>query len=348
LSDSSDKLTVILDKDAVQELADKLTLNNEIQINIDHRRATDEEKTSKARQDRFLIGYDVYIVNIKIGDYQVTTLKNPMRFLFDVTKLTNQEELSIAGFDLVREQWVNSYSTLSDNILKSNIYSLGNFAITKGQIGEVKGIKITKKETKDTSIDNSIEKINLEAQDVFDSGLGVSSDQEKQINPEKLKVVETYTNSLVENLELEASSIYSITNFINDGTPSTLRLGAGERAGVLDSYKSAFGKLPTEVSEWEDCIKIANGRWPSARSAKAEARAKEEFQNYIYKREADMSAPHDNAAVTIMAYGLRPANRNLDSEKAAIKIFRAIYSASPQNALDWDIVRAIAYSGATR
>lgn len=61
-----------------------------------------------------------------------------------------------------------------------------------------------------------------------------------------------------------------------------------------------------------------------------------------------MSKPNDNAAITVMTYGLRPAVRNMDSEKAGIRIFKNIYGYNPDSAVDWDIVRAIAYSGAVR
>jgi hypothetical protein len=61
-----------------------------------------------------------------------------------------------------------------------------------------------------------------------------------------------------------------------------------------------------------------------------------------------MAKANDNAAVTIMAYGLRNTVRNTDSEKASIKTFNAIYKKTPVSAIDWDIVRAIAYSGAKR
>ena len=57
---------------------------------------------------------------------------------------------------------------------------------------------------------------------------------------------------------------------------------------------------------------------------------------------------NDDSAVTIMAYGLRPANRNMDSEKNAIKIFKNIFKYNPASAIDWDTVRAIAYSGSER
>ena len=156
-----------------------------------------------------------------------------------------------------------------------------------------------------------------------------------------------YTASLIAGFELADDDINAITNFIIYGTETTLALGAGERAGTVNSYKAAFGKLPTTQSEWEDVIKIANGRWPSERSEAAEEKAKQEFEK-VYLRAADMGNPNDNAAVTIMAYGLRPDNRNLDSERAAINIFKAIYGYNPFSATDWDTARAIAYSGAMR
>jgi hypothetical protein len=50
----------------------------------------------------------------------------------------------------------------------------------------------------------------------------------------------------------------------------------------------------------------------------------------------------------IIAYGLIPSQRNLASEIIAIQTFRYYYGHAPVNALAWNIVRAIAYSGATR
>ncbi len=61
-----------------------------------------------------------------------------------------------------------------------------------------------------------------------------------------------------------------------------------------------------------------------------------------------MNNPNDNAAVTVIAYGLRPGNRNMESETKAIDIYRSIFNKAPVEANDWDLVRAIAYSGATR
>ncbi len=139
----------------------------------------------------------------------------------------------------------------------------------------------------------------------------------------------------------------AIANFIAYGTANTKKLGEGERAGVLDSYKAAYGKLPTTKAEWQDALKIAIGRFPGQASATAETKAKAEFKK-IYKRDASMSNEKDKAAVNVMAYGLRPDNRNTNSEKAAINSFRAIFKKGPSSATDWDKVRAIAYSGAKR
>lgn len=139
-----------------------------------------------------------------------------------------------------------------------------------------------------------------------------------------------------------------LKDFIALGTLSTQKLGAGERAGVVSSFTSTFGKAPSTEADWQDVIKIANGRWPTQRSDASEQQAEERFVK-IYQRESNRDANvHDDAAVTVMAYGLRPTNRNLTSEAAAIKSFVAIFGHDPVTAEDWDAVRAIAYSGATR
>jgi len=140
----------------------------------------------------------------------------------------------------------------------------------------------------------------------------------------------------------------AISYFIDAGTPTTILLGAGERTGVLNSYLSVFNKLPRSVLEWQDVIKIANGRWPNERNIESEKKASDVFFSAIYKRDPEMNNPNDNAAVTVIAYGLRPAQRNLESESKAIEIYKSIFKKSPAEASDWDLVRAIAYSGAVR
>lgn len=139
----------------------------------------------------------------------------------------------------------------------------------------------------------------------------------------------------------------ALTTFIAYGTEPTAKLGAGERAGVVNSYQTAFGKLPETQQDWEDVMKISVGRFPSQKSAEREAAAEATFQK-IYLRSSDAVNPNDRAAISIIAYGLRPANRRLASESVAIRSFKRIYKRAPSSAGDWDTVRCVAYSGAKR
>lgn len=139
----------------------------------------------------------------------------------------------------------------------------------------------------------------------------------------------------------------AMTNFIAYGTVTTKVLGAGERAGVLNSFKKAYSKLPQTQIDWQDAIKIGNGRFPAQQSIAQEKEALKVFGK-IYKRMPDFKNTNDEAALKIIAYGIRPISRKTNSEKAAIKTFKNIYGQNPTDTADWDITRAIAYSGATR
>ena len=160
-----------------------------------------------------------------------------------------------------------------------------------------------------------------------------------------------YLRSLMSDMhELTQGVKDTLNQFITYGVDAnTQKLGEGERAAVIHSYKSAFNKLPETEDEVADAIKIANGRWPSKTNEVAEARGKKEFKT-IYLRDANMNNPNDNAAVTVMTYGLRQKaeNRNLDSEREGIKTFKYIYGSTPDSTEDWNIMQAITYSGATR
>ena len=181
---------------------------------------------------------------------------------------------------------------------------------------------------------------NLVSLVVSKMGYGVDQEEENYIN-------KTVVTRIVGEEKIDLEARLKIIRFVTYGTKSTKELGAGERAGVVNSFKSAFLRFPLNEEDWNDVIKIANGRWPEARSNEAENRAKLEFEK-IYKRSPLMRDPFDNAAVTIITYGLRPANRNLESERAALATFKLIYLHIPTSAQDWDIIRAVAYSGARR
>lgn len=212
------------------------------------------------------------------------------------------------------------------------------------QVSTIPGVPATDSSGKVTIEQQAADATAVAAGDVSQviATMGVSRNAAAEANYNK-----TIVASITKGAGATAAVSNTITNFVTYGTPATKDLGAGERGGVVNSYRAAFGKLPATTDEWTDVIKIANGRWPSQTNATAEKRAKTSFKT-IYLREASMSNAHDNAAVTVMAYGLRPADRNLNSEKTAIKSFKAIFGYNPTSATNWDAVRAIAYSGATR
>ncbi len=160
-----------------------------------------------------------------------------------------------------------------------------------------------------------------------------------------------YLQGLISEVgQIAKSAQDALNNFIAYGVDdNTKKLGEGERAAVIYSFKNAFGKLPESESELEDAIKIANGRWPSSRSEVAEEKAKELFRK-IYLRNPNENNMHDNAAIVIMSYGLRQRaeNRNLESERKSLAIFKSIFGHLPQNTEEWNALQAIAYSGASR
>ena len=177
-------------------------------------------------------------------------------------------------------------------------------------------------------------------------GLGELRDiaREQNVKIKYLEKLSTDLDKLSQRME------NAINSFVTYGVDlNTKKLGEGERAAVVHSYKAAFDKLPETEEELADIIKIANGRWPTITNDEAEKRAKVQFEK-IYKRIANMDEPQDNAAITVMAYGLKQKaeNRNLESERAGIKTFTHIYGYGPSSTEDWNTMQAITYSGATR
>jgi hypothetical protein len=141
-----------------------------------------------------------------------------------------------------------------------------------------------------------------------------------------------------------------IADFIKYGIDwNSIYIGEGERKAVIFSFQSAFGRLPKSETDRNDIKMIVNGHWPSQRNSDAEGKAKNSFR-YIYQREPNMTMPCDDAAITIMAYGLRQRaeNRNLKSEEWGLIIFKNLYNHLPETTEDWNILQAITYSGACR
>ena len=177
-----------------------------------------------------------------------------------------------------------------------------------------------------------------EAEGVLDCTSSIDATSEGIYN----KIIKVYSFKLT-NEEKQA-----IKCFIQNGTQTTKRLGAGERGGVVNSFITAFGKVPASIEDWKDIAKIANGRWPKQKNEDYENKMKTGPFVKVYQRKSDLAKSADASAISIMSYGLLPVNRNMQSEKAAIYTFKSIYKYYPSSALDWNIIRAIAYSGAKR
>lgn len=338
----------------MQELVTAHGSDSNLTVNITGQAASSlEQSTSALPSGTFLVGLDVFTISISAGDTSVTSFTNPLTLSFNVSDITSPENLSIAWFDTTLNKWVDIGGTLSDGVLTVTVNHLTDFAIIRKGSSSATPETPATPATPSSAAEKAAEQIrNIVAEAATIAGHSVESvlaavGAMRDINAEAA-AEKKYTNSLVAGLKnITAEIKAAITNFVNYGTPTTIILGAGERAGVVSSYKKAFDKVPATEAEWSDAIKIGNGRWPTERSTAAENQATIEFKK-VYKRSPDMDQPNDNAAVTVIAYGLRPGNRNLNSEKAAIKSFKAVYAHNPVSALAWDIVRAIAYSGATR
>jgi hypothetical protein len=143
---------------------------------------------------------------------------------------------------------------------------------------------------------------------------------------------------------------YNLIGFLLNGVDeNSTYIEERERAAVIYSFKEAFGRWPENNDDLVDIVRITNGRWPNQRSEGAEKRAKVHFEK-IYKRIVDLTNKNDEAAITVMAYGLRQkaSNRNIESEKKGIITFKSIYGKLPSVTEEWNIMQAITYSGATR
>ncbi|MFH1564707.1 MAG: fibronectin type III domain-containing protein [bacterium] len=275
-----------------------------------------------------------------------------------ITNFPSNSNVHYWSADKSHENWnwdkIDDYTQTRHSIKLKDLKSFTKYYFTVSSTKEG-GNNSTSEEISFTTTveDTSIEKINNSAKNLndnkFDQILSEIKVLKDVIKEQQAQI--KYLTKLTQGVkELSEKATDAINNFITYGVDeNTQKLGAGERAAVMYSYKAAFDKLPETEEELSDAIKIANGRWPSITNQNAENRAKEQFQK-VYKRTPDMANGKDNAAVTIMAYGLRQRaeNRNMKSEIAGIGIFRNIYNKLPETTEEWNIMQAITYSGAAR
>jgi hypothetical protein len=188
-------------------------------------------------------------------------------------------------------------------------------------------------------------RLDIVLHDLHDANVTYSA-QKEQATKDK------YLNNLTKNVYNLSDTMATVINqFITYGVDTNTKdLGAGERAAVIASYKMAYSTLPLTVNDMYDVVKIASGRWPARQANDSVKNSAEQQFKKIYKRSSDINNANDNAAITIMTYGLRQqsVNRNLKSESVGIKTFKAVYGHAPSTTEEWNILQAITYSGAKR
>lgn len=277
-----------------------------------------------------------------LNNEQIKSFKNEI--IISITTpilINNVNNIGLYYLDEISGEWVYVPSTdfdISSGKIIFNTTHLTEFAVFVYD-NTLDYTRVKTSSSTDSGVSSGIESLSLaEAVEIN------SSDSQVDLS----SVEDAIYQKVFNNITSSQASRQKVAYFIKYGTNSSDILGAGERGGVVSSFTEAYGKLPETEEDWRDVIKIANGRWPSRYNLSREENMKNNQFFMIYKRNPDMSNQNDNAAVTIMTYGLRPANRNLNSEAAAIISFRSIYNQNPLTGSDWDIVRAIAYSGATR
>lgn len=144
--------------------------------------------------------------------------------------------------------------------------------------------------------------------------------------------------------DISPEHLVAIQNFINYGTKSNVRLGQGERAGAVNSFREIYKHVPTNECDWQNVIKIADTKMPHDLNS---GREEETLKTYkeIYGYDYDSSNLLEKIAHKVMSYGVRPQMRDLDAEYTAAKVFYKIYGKFPTTASEWDANRALAYSG---
>ncbi len=189
----------------------------------------------------------------------------------------------------------------------------------------------------------------LLAQSNLDELLAHANVSRSQVD-ERFTVLTYLRNAVDDLLALSEKVQEALIIFVTYGVDANSRaLGQGERAAVFYSYRDAFQKLPQTEQEFSDMMKIVNGRFPATRNISREKESRAQFKR-IYKRIANVHNVNDNAALMIMTYGLQQMaeHRNLSSERRAMNTFTSIYNVLPRTISEWNIMRAITYSGARR
>lgn len=229
-------------------------------------------------------------------------------------------------------------ATTTAGVEKNNSTQAGASTDKTSSAGAVKGKKI---------LSALQENILSDAKIIFSGDLNsllASVGRKRNLTSEMDNFIKFLKPILKQETKLTDESMAAVLNFIVYGTPSAKYLSAGERAGIVNAHREAFGASPKNENEWIDVLRAANGQAPIAISSKAEEKAAKVFKK-IYKRASNKLNANDSLAVKISAYGIYTRLRDLKAEVAAIAKFRKAYGYKPAASSAWNTVRAVAYSG---
>jgi len=140
---------------------------------------------------------------------------------------------------------------------------------------------------------------------------------------------------------------WSVVHFIAYGTTESTKMSVRDRKGVVGDYYDIYGRVPVSNDDWSDIALILTSHKPHQRNVETEKQAIVDFIK-VYKRLPNYSNVHDEWAMYYIAYNIRNIVRNIDAEKSAISTFKSVFRYVPSTSHHWSIMRAIAYSGASR
>jgi len=142
----------------------------------------------------------------------------------------------------------------------------------------------------------------------------------------------------------DSAEEWKVIDYMAYGTTAKVKsMTNGERFGLLEDYKIVYNRLPAADTDWESLGKMAQGTTP-ARIIGREAEALKAFVK-VFGRVVDFSKSAEEKFIHSVAYYLRPAERDMAKEQAALGTFADAYNKLPNTSFFWSVLRGVAYSG---
>jgi len=137
---------------------------------------------------------------------------------------------------------------------------------------------------------------------------------------------------------------WAVIHFLSYDSSGFEGVSLNDRVGLIEDYYDLYGRMPNDEADWEVVLSMSTGEKTEVKINEFEIRALKEFIS-VYGRLVDFSVPQEERFVHMVAYHLRPMERNLVLENAALIKFVTTYNQIPDTPLLWSVLRAIAYAG---